>query len=266
MTVISLLTDFGLRDGYVGVMKGVILGIAPQVQIVDITHAIRAQDVREGAVALGRCAAYFPPGTVHVAVVDPGVGTRRRGMAAHLGAQFFIGPDNGLFTLLYQQARQNGEVIEMVHLTQPRFWLPQVSNVFHGRDVFAPVAAHLANGVSLEELGERMDDPVLLDLPQPERIPDGWRGQVMVVDNFGNLSTNLSSEHMAGFKLPGVRIAGRKIKGMVKTFGEAETGALVAMFGEENDLAIAVVNGSAAEELGAGAGTVVEVVELGGVA
>jgi S-adenosylmethionine hydrolase len=263
MTVITLLTDFGLRDGYVGVMKGVILGIASQVQIADITHAIQAQDVREGAFALGRCAAYFPPGTIHVAVVDPGVGTRRRGLAARLGEQFFVGPDNGLFTLLYQQAQQRGDPIELVHLTQTRYWLPRLSSVFHGRDVFAPVAAHLANGIPLAELGPYIHDPVLLDIQQPERIPGGWRGQVVVVDNFGNLSTNLTQEHLQNMDNTCVRIAGRAIVGMVKTFGEAEAGVLVAMFGEENDLAIAVVNGNAAEELGAEVGTAVEVVEAG---
>ena len=259
MRFISLLTDFGLKDGYVGVMKGVIWGIAPQVQIADITHLIRPQNILEGALALGRAALYFPADTVHVAVVDPGVGTTRRPIAARLGEHFFVGPDNGLCTLLVAQARQSGGPVHFVHLDQPRYWLAEISNVFHGRDIFSPVAAHLVNGVPLEALGSLIDDPHLLRLPIPERTTQGLLGQVVVVDNFGNLSTNLTGADLTGMDKVMVRIAGREIQGLVKTFGDRQPGELVALLGEADDLTISIVNGDAAGTLGVGAGELVEI-------
>jgi len=259
MRFISLLTDFGLKDGYVGVMKGVIWGIAPQAQIADITHLIRPQNVLEGALALGRAAPYFPAGTVHLAVVDPGVGTERRPIAARLGEQAFVGPDNGLCTLLVDQARQAGAPVQFIHLTQPRYWLPEISNVFHGRDIFSPVAAHLVNSVPLEALGVLIDDPQLLDLPKAVRTERGWRGQVLWVDNFGNLSTNLTGEDLAGMETVVVRIAGHEIHGLVKTFGERHMGELVAMFDSSDALSICIVNGDASAQLGVQAGQMVEI-------
>jgi len=259
MTVITLLTDFGLKDGYVGVLKGVIWGIASQVQIADITHQVRPQNVLEGALALSRVAAYFPAGTIHLAVVDPGVGTQRRPLAARLGEHYFVGPDNGLCTLLVESARQSGAYVEFIHLDRPQFWLPEISKVFHGRDIFSPVAAHLANGVALSELGNPISDPKLLEIPHPQRVGDGWRGQVILVDNFGNLSTNLTRQQLAGMSPMVVRIAGKQIRGLVNTFGDARPGTLAAMFGEADDLTIAVVNGSAAAALSVGAGEPVEV-------
>ncbi len=259
MTIITLLTDFGLKDGYVGVMKGVIWGIASQAQLADITHEVRPQNVMEGALALGRVAPYYPPGTIHMAVVDPGVGTQRRPLAARLGEQFFVGPDNGLCSVLVEQARQSGAGMQFFHLDRPQYWLPEISNVFHGRDIFSPAAAHLANDTPLAELGSPIQDPVLLEIPQPQRAGTGWRGQVLLVDKFGNLSTNLTRQHLAGLPQVTVRIAGRQIHGLVTTFGSARPGELVAMFGEAGDLAIAVVNGDAAADLAAGAGASVEV-------
>jgi hypothetical protein len=259
MRFISLLTDFGLKDGYVGVMKGVIWGIAPQAQIADITHLIRPQNVLEGALALSRAVPYFPPGTIHVAVVDPGVGTARRPIAARLAEHYFVGPDNGLCTLLLDQANRAGGPVKFVHLDQPRYWLPEISNVFHGRDIFSPVAAHLVNGVPLQALGTPVDDPHLLHLPIPERTAHGWRGRVVIVDNFGNLSTNLTGQHLAGMESVVVRIAGRGIRGLTKTFGERPPGELVALLGEADDLTISIVNGDAASALGVSVGEPVEV-------
>lgn len=259
MRFISLLTDFGLKDGYVGVMKGVIWSIAPQAQIADITHLIGPQNVLEGALALSRAVPYFPAGTVHVAVVDPGVGTARRPIAAQFGEHYFVGPDNGLCTLLLDQARRASRPVQFIHLDQPRYWLPEISNVFHGRDIFSPVAAHLVNGVPLQALGSPIADPHLLHLSIPERTAQGWRGQVVVVDYFGNLSTNLSGQHLADIESVVVRIAGREIHGLVKTFGERPPGELVALLGEVDDLTISVVNGDAARLLGAGVGDTVEV-------
>src|SRR5512137_1476338 len=141
MTVITLLTDFGIRDAYPGVMKGVIWKIAPDVQIADISHSIRPQDIMHGALALARTARYFPPGSIHVAVVDPGVGTDRRPIGMHLGEHYFIGPDNGLFTLVLEQAEAKKDKVKIIHLDQPRYWLADISAVFHGRDIFSPSAA-----------------------------------------------------------------------------------------------------------------------------
>lgn len=254
MRIITLLTDFGIKDGYHGVMKGVIWGIAPQVKIADITHQISPQNVLQGALAYSRVAGYFPSGTIHVGVVDPGVGTRRRPIAARLGDQFFVGPDNGLCTMLVQQARQRKGTVEFVELDRPEYWLAEVSNVFHGRDIFSPAAAHLANGKDLADLGTPIDDPLMLQIPEPQRTPDGWRGQVVIVDNFGNLSSNLTREHLSGLGEVTVEIAGQRIRGLIKTFGEAQPGELVALFGEADDLAVCVVNGSAAQELNVRAG------------
>jgi S-adenosylmethionine hydrolase len=262
MKVITLLTDFGLKDGYVGVMKGVIWVISPQAQIVDITHQIQPQNVLEGALALGRVASFFPPWTIHVGVVDPGVGTHRRPIAAQLGEQFFVGPDNGLCTVLVEQARLEKKKIQFVHLDRPEYWLPEVSNVFHGRDIFAPAAAHLSNGKLIHEIGTPIDDPILLKIPSPEQSGSGWKGQVIIVDNFGNLSTNLTRAHLSGLDEVSVKIAGFEIHGLRKTFGDAQPGELVALIGEANDLSIVVVNGSAADRLGIGIGEAVEITSV----
>lgn len=263
MNTITLLTDFGLKDGYVGVMKGVIWSIAPDAQIADLTHLIGPQNVLEGALALERAAPYFPPGTVHLAVVDPGVGTRRRPIAGRLGEHFFVGPDNGLCTLLVQRARQAGQALQFVHLDQPRFWLHEISHVFHGRDIFAPVAAHLVIGVGLDALGTPIDDPIMLALPRPQKIGNSWHGQVIMVDNFGNLSTNLEREHLAQLGVDRnsfrVQVAGQQVRGLMSTFGDAPPGQLVALFGEAHDLCVCIVNGNAAAALGVEVGAAVEV-------
>ncbi|NLG98092.1 MAG: SAM-dependent chlorinase/fluorinase [Chloroflexi bacterium] len=260
MKLITLLTDFGLRDGYSGVMKGVIYRITPDAKIADISHAIRPQDVREGSLVWFRSIPFFPPGTIHVGVVDPGVGTNRRPIAARLGEHYFVCPDNGLITPLLEQAEQAGEPVEIVHLDQPRFWLPEVSNVFHGRDIFSPVAAHLANGVALSELGTPITDPVRLPLPRPKKTPDGLIAEIISIDHFGNLSTNITGEDLKSFKNFSVRVAGREIPGLVKTFGESTNGALIALIDSDGNMAIAIVNGNAHQEIGAGVGDTVEII------
>ena len=167
MSIITLLTDFGNRDGFVGSMKGVIWGLAPQVQIADLTHEIEPQNVREGALILASCVPFFPPGTVHIAVVDPGVGTSRRPLAARLGSQYFVGPDNGLITFWLESAMNSHQKIQLIHLDKPQFWLGEISSTFHGRDIFAPVGAHLANGIAIQSLGSPLDDP--RESPFPNR-------------------------------------------------------------------------------------------------
>jgi S-adenosyl-L-methionine hydrolase (adenosine-forming) len=257
---ITLMTDFGMQDGYNGVMLGVIYRIAPDVKIIDITHAVPAQNVLEGALVWERSVAFFPSGTVHVGVVDPGVGTRRRPIAARLGEYFYVCPDNGLLTPLLEQAEETGGPVEIVHLDQPRFWLSQVSNVFHGRDIFSPVAAHLANGVPLADLGTPIHDPVRLRIPRPQQIANGWRGEVVTIDHFGNLGTNLPGEAIQALREPLIRVAGREIRGLSRTFGDRPPGQLVALVDSDGKLAVSIVNGSAEHELGAWIGDSIEVV------
>lgn len=259
MTVLSITTDFGNTNGFVGVMKGVIYNIAPDVKIVDISHLISPQNVLEGAYAMWRAVPFFPPGSVHVGVVDPGVGTKRRPIGAHLGDQYFIVPDNGLLTPLILDAKQNDEIIEFVHLDNPEYWLPKVSNTFHGRDIFAPTGAHLAAGVSLSELGTPITDPILLDLPRPEKNEYGWLAHVTIIDIFGNLTTDLPAEALDGRRDVLIRIHGHEIDGIVDSYGNRATDDLVAVIDSEDYLEVSVVNGNAAQRLNAKTGDTVEV-------
>jgi S-adenosyl-L-methionine hydrolase (adenosine-forming) len=259
--LITLMTDFGLRDGYTGVMQGVIYRIAPDVRITDISHLIRPQNVQEGGLVWGRSYPFFPEGTIHVGVVDPGVGTQRRPIAARLGAHFFVCPDNGLLTVPLEQAEQAGAQVEIVHLDQPRFWLPDVSNVFHGRDIFSPVAAHLAKGTALQELGSPINDPVRLQVPRPAQLANGWRGAIISVDHFGNLGTNLTGQQLSHLKNPRVRLGRYEIEGISRTFGDRPAGEPVALIDSDGNLAICVVNGDASKEMGINTGEIVEVVE-----
>ncbi|OGO60640.1 MAG: hypothetical protein A2029_14770 [Chloroflexi bacterium RBG_19FT_COMBO_47_9] len=260
MTVITLLTDFGLRDGYPGVMKGVIWKIAPYVQIADISHDIKPQDIYHGALALSRTAPFFPPGTIHIAVVDPGVGTQRRPIGLHLEEHYFIGPDNGLFTLVLQHAESLGNTIQAFHLDQSSYWLPDISRVFHGRDIFAPVAAYLARGITLEKMGSKIHDPIRLEIPHPEPIQGGgWRGYIIEIDTFGNLATNIDRSLLSPLGEVQVRISDRYINQLVNTFGDRPPGTLIALYGTAHDLMISVVNGDAARELNVSIGDFVEV-------
>jgi len=258
--IITILTDFGLRDGFVAVMKGVILGLAPDVRLVDVTHLISPQNVREAAVVLSRSAFYFPEGTIHIFVVDPGVGTDRRPIAAQIGQQRFIGPDNGALTMALARAKREVWPVEIFKLDQPRYWRPEISHVFHGRDIFAPVAAHLAQGVPLAVLGSSIIDPVLLPLSPIEHTPDGLRGEITHVDHFGNIATNIRADDLAGLGQVTVRARNAEIAGLVQTFGDRPPGELIAFINSAGELAVAVVNGNAGQRLGARAGDVVEVV------
>jgi S-adenosylmethionine hydrolase len=263
MTVITLLTDFGTRDGYVGVMKGVIWNIAPEVQIADLSHLIKPQNIIDGAIALARTVPFFPPGTVHVAVIDPGVGTHRRPIGLHLGDHYFIGPDNGLFTLVLEQAETDQAQVQVVHLNQKQYWLPEISRVFHGRDIFAPSAAHLAIGVPLESMGILIHDPIRLSIARPEPLPGGGlRGQIIEIDNFGNLSTNIERAHLMDMGEIAVRVAGHQIDRLVDTFGDRPSGTLIALYGTSQDLMVSIVNGNAAQTLGVSEGDVVDVVPM----
>lgn len=261
--IITLTTDFGQQDGFVGTMKGVIWGICPQARIADISHQIPPQDVQAGAMALWRAAPFFPPGTVHLAVIDPGVGTDRRPLAARLGSHYFVGPDNGLFTPLIMDAVDRAEGVEFVHLNNPGFWLPKISATFHGRDIFSPVAAHLANGIPVADLGTPISDPECLAMRRPEPVRGGWRAHVTVVDVFGNLTLDLRADQLPEHAEVTFRLRGREVRGLVKSYGYRRPGALVALVDSEDFLEIAVVNGSAAQELGAKVGDLVEVLSRG---
>ena len=261
--IITLMTDFGIRDGYVAVMKGVILKIAPEAVLVDVTHSIAPQNVREGAVVFGRGAEYYPDGVVHVCVVDPGVGTARRPLAARFGSQIFVGPDNGLITFMHARAAREGWPMEFYHLDRKQYWLPDISHIFHGRDIFAPVAAHLAAGLAgLADVGSRIDDPLLLPLSPVEKTPGGLRGEVIHVDHFGNLATNIRGADLAGLGEVAVKIRGAEIRGLTRTFGERDPGELLALINSAGELGVAVTNGSARERLGAQVGDSIEVTRL----
>jgi S-adenosylmethionine hydrolase len=261
MSILTLTTDFGLHDGFVGMMKGVIWGICPEAQIADITHAVSPQDVLEGAFVMRRACPFFPPGTVHIGVVDPGVGTERRPLAIRLGAWFFVGPDNGLFTSLLEWGEAQNWPVEVVHTTNEKYWLPGISRTFHGRDIFAPVGAHLARGVQLSELGPALTDPIRIHLPKPEKTRRGWLAHVIAVDHFGNLATDLPASAIRDRAAVRLNLGGHTIRGLVDSYGRQAPGELVALEDSSGRLEIAVVNGSAARVTAAGVGDDVEVIE-----
>jgi S-adenosyl-L-methionine hydrolase (adenosine-forming) len=249
--IITLTTDFGDADGYVGAMKGVILSLAPHATVIDISHAVPAQQVRHAARVLATAAPFFPPGTIHVAVVDPGVGSQRRGIALQTPTAMFVGPDNGLFSPFLRAG------IACVALTNPAAHHHPVSATFHGRDIFAPVAAHLSNDMPLAALGPAVDDPVMWSEPQPQRLPGGrLRAQVIYVDRFGNLVTNVGP--LSGGGDVRVRIGGTALL-VRRTYANVEPGELVALIGSSGYLEIAVRDGSAAERLGMDVGAPVEI-------
>lgn len=259
MAVITLLTDFREKDGYIGIMKGVIAGIAPDANVIDLSHEISPQNVREAAYLLGRSYPYFPVGSIHCCVVDPGVGTSRYGMAARLGDHYFVGPDNGLFSILYHERLALDEPIQMVALSDPAYQLKKVSRTFHGRDIFAPAAAHLAAGVDILQLGEPISEPVLLNLPQPQREEDEMLGEIIHVDAFGNLASNIRFTRVPRQSAVRVSLGGLYDIPLRKTFGEAYTGQIIAVVDSFGFLAISVVNGNASRELGYGLGEQIRV-------
>jgi S-adenosylmethionine hydrolase len=251
---ISVMTDFGIKDGNVGVMKGVVWGICPEAHIADISHMVAPQNVAEAALILARSAPYFPAGTIHLVVVDPGVGTARRPLAACIGASYFVGPDNGVITLWLERALAEGATAEFVKLDRDAYWLRDVSHVFHGRDIFAPAAAHLAAGVPLRMLGSPIDDPVLLRLPKPQRHAHRVEGQVIHIDHFGNVASNIliadlgdAREHM---DLVEVQLGAMHVVGFVKTFGERPAGETIALVGSTGNVIVSIVNGNAAANWG----------------
>jgi hypothetical protein len=257
LPTIAFLTDFGTRDHYVGAMKGAALTVCPDAILVDITHEIPPQDVLGGAVALAAAFRYFPPGTIFIAVVDPGVGSARRGIAAAAADYRFVAPDNGLLTLVFQQAPPDVVVV----LANPDYARAEISRTFEGRDRFAPAAAWLAAGTALEELGPRVSSWESLAIPVAESTRDALRGEVLVTDRFGNLITNIGGGLVTTFvgDEAATVAVGRHRARLVNTYAEAEPGELCALIGSSDRLEIAVNAGNAAERTGAarGAGVVV---------
>ncbi len=231
--IITLTTDFGLRDPYVGIMKGVILGIAPEACLVDITHEVGSHDIVEGAFALASSVRFFPPGTVHLGVVDPGVGSDRRPIAASDGQHMFVGPDNGLFSLCLD------ENATMHHITNDAYFLSPVSETFHGRDIFAPVAARLAAGMALEGVG-----PPILDLL---KLTFGESPTVLHIDRFGNIVTSLRAKDLS--PNPALRISGTRIGSLCRTYAEGRPGEFFMVVGSSGFIEVAMNRGSAADRL-----------------
>lgn len=260
--IITLLTDFGTQDTYVGVMKGVIASICPQARVIDLTHEVPPQDVKTGAFLLDISVDYFPQGTVHVAVVDPGVGTERKPIALRTDKAFFVGPDNGIFTLVLQRYK----ALQVVQLDNPKYHLPHKSTTFHGRDVFAPVAAHLASGVSLQELGTPVTRLHRLHL-RPVRVDwQGIRATVVHIDRFGNAVTNLTREDYERWraywdvKEPAVRVGQEGVLlPICRTYGDVPCGQPLALFNSSDRLEIAVSSGSAEQVFNLRRGDVVRV-------
>jgi S-adenosylmethionine hydrolase len=246
MPIITLTTDFGLLDGYVGTMQGVILSIAPQVTLVDLSHQVPAQNVRAGAFVLYQAVPYFPPETIHMAVVDPGVGSQRRALAVRTTQGIFVAPDNGVLSYVLASA----DVQEAVSLTNHAYQLPQVSTTFHGRDIFSPAAAHLANGIPLAELGQRAINLVHLSLPQPASTPQGnLIAHVMHIDRFGNLILDARADDVDEGSI--FELGGRTIKSLSRTFADVAQGELLAYVGSSrNHVEIAVREGHAAQMIG----------------
>ena len=257
LPLVTLTTDFGAASPYVAAMKGVILSVNPDARLLDLTHSIPPQDVRHAAYFLARAAPYFPAGTVHVVVVDPGVGSGRAALYAEAGGQRFLAPDNGCLTDVLRALGGPGQVR---HLTEKRFWRDAVSATFHGRDIFAPVAGHLTRGTDPAELGPLAEEWVRLPAAAPRPAPGGWVGEVVFVDDFGNLITNLTGEHVPGAPAA-VFLDERELTPLrwVRTYAEAAPGECVCLFSSGGDFEIAVVNGSAARQLAAGVGTAVRV-------
>jgi S-adenosylmethionine hydrolase len=247
--IITLTTDFGLRDPHVAAMKGVMLGISPQAALVDVSHEIPPASIREAVQIIDFIVPCFPKGTVHVAVVDPGVGGDRRAVLVVAGGHFFVGPDNGIF---WRQIEGDKEC-SVIHLTNERLFRTPVSRTFHGRDIFAPVAAHLVAGTDPMEMGERIHDPVELAIKKPFIEKERIIGEITRVDRFGNLITNVTEEILTGF-LQGnaslIQVGNLKIQGMQSCYEDVPEGAPLALLGSGGCLEISVNRGRAVELLG----------------
>jgi S-adenosyl-L-methionine hydrolase (adenosine-forming) len=264
--VVTLMTDFGLQDPYVGVMKGVILNINPKVELVDLTHAIPPQDIRSAAFQLAHCFRYFPRGTLHMVIVDPGVGTDRRPLLLASETQWFLAPDNGVLSWI----EQFEEVRSVFAVTASHYFLPDPSHTFHGRDIFAPIAGWFTRGVGPEMLGEPTEQYEKLPLTTPKVEGSRVTGSVVHVDRFGNLITNLDRESLkeargaSGANRIEVQIAGRPLGPFSRTFAEGPSAAPFPLIGSYGTIEVVIKGGSAAVVLGLGPGAEVCATLVGG--
>ncbi|HKZ29540.1 MAG TPA: SAM-dependent chlorinase/fluorinase [Acidimicrobiia bacterium] len=250
MSFITLSTDFGSRQGSQAVLHGVIYRIAPQAVVTDLTHEITPQDILETNFVVDSNVFFFPPGSIHVIVVDPGVGTDRRAMAARIGEHYFVAPDNGVLSACLARAAREGWPTEFVNLDRPEYWLPDPTSTFHGRDIFSPVGAHLAAGVPLAALGTPFDDPVTIPLWGAVRHEDGSvEGEVIYIDDFGNAICSIRSEEIDHLPVPDgveVEVCGAAIEGMVTTFDDSPYGTdtLIALWDSSGYLLVSENNGT----------------------
>ena len=241
--VITLITDFGDMSGYVGIMKGVILSVNPECQIVDITHHISPQDREEAAFVLQGVRPYFPSNTIHLVVVDPGVGSDMKPIIVESGQNLFVGPDNGVFSLIFLKDREK----KVWEITNERYCLAQVSATFHGRDIFAPIAAHLSLGVSPSVMGRELEDYVQLEALEPEICQNMVKGRVVLIDHFGNLVSNIPQQLFTRavedkpFK---ITVGEQVIHALSRTYADVQDGEVMALFGSSGYLEIAVRNGN----------------------
>jgi S-adenosylmethionine hydrolase len=247
--IITVLTDFGISDPYVGVMKGVMLSINPDAKIVDITQNVRAGSILQAATFIHDTYRFFPEGTVHLAVVDPGVGSDRREICVEAGGHIFVGPDNGIFWHIIDGHKKK----KVVQLTEKSFFLSDVSDTFHGRDIFAPVAAHLSKGAKSKSMGILIGDPVKLDFPKAQVDKDILRGQIIRTDNFGNLITNIHKSDVLSFletREPIINIGNVEIRRLSDNYSNADSGEILALINSSDMLEIAVNMGRASEYVG----------------
>ena len=254
--LITFTTDFGLSDHFVGVMKGVVAGIAPAARVVDISHDIAPYNVMEAAFVIAEAWQFFPKRTIHVVVVDPGVGTSRRPILAEAGGHYFVAPDNGVLSLVFDAARHKVRVV-----SNAKFMRREVSRTFHGRDVFAPAAAHLAIGAKPVAFGKLIQDYIRIGIAQPSRkTKDAWRGVILKVDHFGNLITNFAISAFGGVKNRPfeMRAGTRRIHRLALTYADTDAGELFVIAGSSGYLEIAANQTSAASLVGCSAGAPVE--------
>ncbi|MGE3314248.1 MAG: S-adenosyl-l-methionine hydroxide adenosyltransferase family protein [Planctomycetaceae bacterium] len=255
--IITLTTDFGLADSYVAQMKGVILGINPAAVIVDVTHQVEVQNIAAGSAILNEMIDAFPPDAIHVAVIDPGVGSDRALVAVETDQGRFVLPDNGLLSAIARRYPPG----RIFRLTNRRFWRRTVSNTFHGRDILAPVAAHWSLGTSAAEFGEAQPSLVTLPLPTPTHDGERMTGEILHIDRFGNLVTSIEEAHLGGWSCEQLQVEcnGQIVHGLKTHYAEVEPEALVALIGSSGRLEIALRNGNAARELNATVGARVQV-------
>ena len=257
--IITLTTDYGINDHLVGAMKGVILGINPDVSIVDITHGVIAHDILDGALAIGQAFSYYPPKTVHVVVVDPGVGTQRRPLLVAADQHYFIAPDNGILSAVYDRT----EALHVWNITSEHYFRQPISNTFHGRDIFAPVAAWLTKSWQTSAFGEAITDFVRFSLPKPKSEGQTVKGVVLRVDHFGNLITNITADNtpalFAADKKFTLKVGNGTVSKIVPTFAQGAAGEAVAIVGSSGYLEICINRASAARTLSANRGAEITV-------